>query len=208
MYTISGSGNRQSIGLASYLRAIVGAVTDPYADYIVYDTFTDANGTNLTAHTPEKAPAAWVDYNNAPWTISSNKALTPNFAGRQNMGINCADADVIITGDCLASQTALTSRLSDSTHMCFCHAHATADQLRLYTDNAGFAVIGSTAHVYTAGDPVSFVYTLSGNSHTVVEGGDTAVATSAFNNTATIHGLWSNSPTGTWTVDNLTIAAV
>ena len=206
MYTISGSGNREFVGFAS-IRAIVGKVTDPYADYLVYDSFTGSDGTALTAHTPEKAPGAWTNYNTNPWTIQGNKAATGGGASRQNMAIESGGADVVITGDVLAQQTSLVSRLSDTTHLCFCLAHATADQIRLYTDNAGFAVIGSAAKVYTAGDPVSFIYAVNGNAHSAQDGAVTATATSAFNNTATKHGLWADTNTAGWTVDNFTVSA-
>lgn len=45
--------------------------TGPSAAVIVWDTFTDANGTLLTAHTPDCSPAAWQ-------TVSGNLMINGN----------------------------------------------------------------------------------------------------------------------------------
>lgn len=52
-----------------------GAAADPYAAYLVYDTFTDANDTSLDAHTPEKdaVGGGWVE-NRGNFDIQSNEA--------------------------------------------------------------------------------------------------------------------------------------
>jgi len=54
-------------------RAAVEPTSDPYADYLMYDTFTDVNGTDLDAHTPEKGSWTEVD-TGALCDIQSNKA--------------------------------------------------------------------------------------------------------------------------------------
>jgi len=72
MYTISGSGYREFVGFAPYIRAVVGKVTDPYAAYVLFDSFTDTNGTSLDLHTAEKG-GPWTEQAGT-WTIQSNMA--------------------------------------------------------------------------------------------------------------------------------------
>src|SRR3972149_11993600 len=69
MYTISGSGCRQV--LCSWIKTIVGCVTDAYADYVHYDSFTDTNGVTIPNHTPEKAVGAYAEISGT-FDIQSN----------------------------------------------------------------------------------------------------------------------------------------
>ncbi len=53
-----------------------GAV-DLYADFLLFDTFTDPDGTAIEAHTPEKdvSGAGWSTTGAAAWTINNNELI-------------------------------------------------------------------------------------------------------------------------------------
>lgn len=81
---------------------------DPYAAYLVYDTFTDVAGTNLTAHTPEKRPGAnaWVS-GLGTWQSDGDEAVLAATAGdHQNVvQIDAGDADVTVEADVIVPAT-------------------------------------------------------------------------------------------------------
>jgi len=68
---------------------------DPYAAYLVYDTFTDDNAVAIADHTPEKDTVGngWSSYGGAA-TISSNTVLAD---GLSKFKIDVGSANVIVT---------------------------------------------------------------------------------------------------------------
>ena len=79
------------------------AAVDPYAGYLVYDTFTDDDNTVLASHTPDKAPvgSVWVecgDVADAPKIISNKLQAAASFK-EERAYINCGDADVTVEVD-------------------------------------------------------------------------------------------------------------
>ncbi len=85
------------IQYAQYLPFLTGS--DPYAAYLVYDTFTDTNGTALSDHTPDKRPSsnAWASLRGT-WQVQSNRGkLTTSVGDGQNViVIDAGDADVTV----------------------------------------------------------------------------------------------------------------
>jgi hypothetical protein len=87
------------IQYAQFIPLLASGVVDPYPGYLVYDTFTDANGTALTAHTPDKRPGsnAWTALRGT-WQVQSNRGkLTTSGGDGQNVcAIDAGDADVTV----------------------------------------------------------------------------------------------------------------
>jgi len=85
--------------LANWIHPLLFAGSDPYADYLVYDTFTDVNGTALNAHTPDK------DSVGGGWSYDAGTAFTIN-ANQLDVGpevpcraiIDAGQADIKING--------------------------------------------------------------------------------------------------------------
>ncbi len=73
---------------------------------LVLDTFTDADNTALTAHTPDKG---------GPWTagvgtfkISSNKATPNSDADDDQVAIDCGQTSAVLTCDVVPTAILLT----------------------------------------------------------------------------------------------------
>ena len=94
------------LGLNNPGQIMAGAVLGgPALTLLVYDTFTDTNGTSLDAHTPEIAPGLWTEQL-GQWEIQSNGAQLATIAG-DNQHIATIDpgaADVTI-------ETSITQRI-------------------------------------------------------------------------------------------------
>lgn len=203
MYTISGSGCRQA--LCSWIKTIVGCVTDPYADYVVYDTFTDTNGVAIASHTPDKAPvgASWSSYV-AGTTIESNKA-SDNSADRQAV-IDSGISDCTITADMVlqgGNFFGVMFRSTDSNHFFIAGCDVAFDYTTVWLNNAGWSQLAQVAHAYSNGDAVSIQVVLNGANIQVTCNGVLDVnINNATLQTATKHGLYSDGSAwgadGTW----------
>jgi hypothetical protein len=87
----------------------------------VRDTFTDSNGTRIDAHTPDKAPAAWVG---TSCEIQSNKLTIKTQPGPSLAVVELGKTNVRILADCNLGETddldklsiSLVARHVDDTH--------------------------------------------------------------------------------------------
>lgn len=190
------------------------AAADPYADYLVYDTFTDSNGTTLAAHVPEKAPlgSSWAAYPSA-YTIQGNMAATPSAADRQYQAIDAGAADVVVECDVVfpspAKSIGLVGRLQDATHCWFYIIHS-ALVARIYTDNAGFTQVAqSTGFTAVAGQTYRFRVETSANNHDfyIDETLMCSVVGNAFLASETEFGFWVNGGTAAERWDNFTVVS-
>jgi len=184
------------------------AATDPYADYLVYDKFTDDDATALTSHTPEKdAEAGGWAVGESAYIITSNKVVAPTAAGRQYAYIDSGQAAVLVSGSVIAP-SGLIARLSDATHCLFlCVLAGATDELRIYKDDAAFTSLAGTAHDYTNGVEYNVTFDCDGNDLVGTENGTSVSITNTFNNTQTSCGLWNNSPDGSQIHDDFTVEA-
>src|SRR5438132_1771920 len=114
-------------GLSGIVVATGGATTD------VLDHFTDTNGTNLTAHTPDTRPGsnAWSALSGTI-TIQSNQAQA---SGVAEYVIDSGQSDVTISG-LVTPQTSdtngLDGRRSDTNNGWLIGLSNAANQLRIY----------------------------------------------------------------------------
>lgn len=85
--------------------AVVGGASDPYAAYRAYDSFTDANGTAIASHAPEKG-GPWASFGGAfTRTIESNRlSVAANGGAEGGIQIDAGAADVTITVDLASVQ--------------------------------------------------------------------------------------------------------
>lgn len=128
--------------------------TDPSSLAIVYDTFTDTDGTLLTAHSPEKG-GPWVVSGGGGVEILSDTAIAPD--GTQVVTTETSKSDVIVAGLCSGTPSTvnfgIVFRVLDTTTSYSCWALVrTATQIRLNEMNSGVATArGSTTKSLTSG---------------------------------------------------------
>jgi len=90
---------------------------------LIYDTFTDTNGTALTAHTPDIVPggSSYAMHNGA-LEIQSNKLQLPSGTNTAYANINSGASDVTVSVDYVSGQIATNDlcyqfgRYTDATH--------------------------------------------------------------------------------------------
>jgi hypothetical protein len=184
---------------------------DPYAAYLIYDSFTGANGTHLHSHTPEKAPAGsvWAEANGGPFSISGNKARNAQ-ANDQLSVIDSgeADIDLVVGAVILGSELGCLIRgsggaLNGWLFLCSC----ARDAYELYMMDGAYNLIDSDAAVLTPGDALADLELRA--TGTLIEGlvnGVVKVSTnSATYQAQTYVGLFCYGDDGTAKWDDLTV---
>ena len=188
-----------------------GGIVDPLAAYIVFDTFTDVDGTLLTAHVPEKDALGlgWQPYPTS-YTIQGNKAASPIQAGRQYNAIDAGQADLTMECDVTfpnpAKTVGLIGRLQ-SAQVCWFYVIHSSLAAQIFKDNAGFTMIASSAAFAVPGTTYRLRVVLIGNSHSfyVDDILKASVPNDAFLATETEFGLWVNGGTGAERWDNFSL---
>jgi hypothetical protein len=161
----NGGGAGVPVGALPITR-LVGGQDNPYATYLVYDTFTDANATALASHTPNKdnVGSGWTDVT-AGITIESNKA-SDNQGDRKSV-IDAGEADVTIeaTVTLNAKYGGFLFRYQDSTHYHVAGCNTVSNETAIWENNGGvWTKIGSNADTYSQGDVLALKLILSGQS--------------------------------------------
>lgn len=180
----------------SLLPTILAGTADPYPGVTVYDTFTDADSTALTAHTPNKAPAgaAWAHVAGAFQITSNRAAWVSNTGGYALAAIESGKADCVVSGIIKRTATGycgIAFRVVDTQN--YLIASIGGGQwsvIRRFQNNA--AIVAQTA--FSQGNNIDYAVqvTLSGTSIIAVIDGTTTVNTTYTNlTTATKHGLYA-----------------
>jgi hypothetical protein len=195
--------NAALTGLSGIIAAGGGAST------LVNDTFTDSNGTNLTAHTPDIRPGS-----NAWGTVSGTQTVQSNQANASASGyytIDAGQADVTITY--LVTPTAagngwgITARRSDANNGWDPAINPVTNQIQIYEQAAGvYTLRASTSFTVSNGVQYTLQAVLSGSTITLsVNGGNQISYNSATSNqSVTRHGSGLNSG---WTGDNFKVTS-
>lgn len=167
-----------------------GAAAGP----IVFDTFTDTDGTAITAHTPDIYPSTtWENLANSG-QILSNRAYHD---GDGSCVIESGLADCTITADLLSSYEAsgISTRQVgiifryDGTDYWKAEANANSNLFRLL-DPSGSAVVSVEVSI-GAGELLTVKVVLSGDSiKAYLNGANEISTTSSANQSATKHGYW------------------
>jgi len=193
------------------------AAYDPYADYLVYDTFTDDDDTTLPNHTPDKDSIGdgWTDVV-AGITIESNKASDND--GSYRSVIDAGDADVTVEATMVIQGggngfNGVLIRYKNSTNFLIAGCDVVNDKVTVWrclasvwAEQAGNAY---ESFDFTAGETRTVRAVLSGTSIEVfIDGNSEATATVSDFQTETVHGLYNDAAGGgvdaTW--DNFSIS--
>jgi hypothetical protein len=152
---------------------------------LVHDSFTDTDGTDITAHTPEidVVGGGWITAGN--WTTQNNRLSYQ--IGNSFVTIDAGASDVIITAGMVAANAhSLMFRHTSASAYWIARWNGVAVQL--YEFNGAFQLRASTA--LSGSGPHELKVTLSGaNISVLVNGGSETAYSSSANQSATQHGF-------------------
>jgi hypothetical protein len=195
----NGGGAGVPMGALPITRIVGGQDADPYANYLFYHAFSDANGTACSDGAPEKdtVGTGWEETPTS-YTIQDGYAEAPNAADRRYLAADVGIANVIIETKVQAisgKNPGTVGRLQDATHCWFVLISADSDDVAIYKDDNGFSRIdGDTTQTITADAWFTIRWEMSGKAHNIYVN-DTltlTVAADSFLDDQTKHGLWNN----------------
>jgi hypothetical protein len=189
------------------LSGISAIVTSVQQTMLINDTFTDTNGTNLTAHTPDiKVSTGWVA-NTGTITIQSNQANAAS--GFPYYSIETGQSNVTIQALVTPSGSAacgLSGRVSNATNSWDIDISVSGGNLTLTIQEqvAGVFTVRATTTITDPGAPRTVQAVFSGNNVTAsLNGGNTiAYGSATSNQTVTKHGI--NMAAG-FNIDNFSV---
>jgi hypothetical protein len=204
------------IQYARFIPLLASGVVDPYPGYLVYDTFTDANGTALTAHTPDKRPGlnAWQSLQGT-WEIQSNRAkLTATAGDQQNVAvIDAGDADATVEADLITgagTNAGLIANCVDNDNY-WVYIVASDGSCFLYErTGGGFNLRDNDTFVYSSGNTYALKIVTNGDAIDCYIDNVLKLSYSASgraHKTATKHGLRTFGTDATSAFDNFSVAA-
>jgi hypothetical protein len=172
------------------------AYSDPYADYLVYDTFTDTNGTLLNAHTPDKDTegGGWI-HQSGEWEIQSDAAIPKTLvSSRAVTTIDAGDATVEVQSDLVLGAThnaGFIFRFSDTQNYLEVPDVISADNtIRSYRLQAnGWTKIATVTDGQSGTIELNVTVDADSLYTVTIDGGLIYTVTDAFNNTQTKHGM-------------------
>lgn len=188
-----GRGDR----LGSGLGASGGGLNDPYPGVTVYDEFTDTNGTDITAHTPNKSPAGakFVEYQGNFQITSNRAAWVDNGAGAYALAaVESGLSDCTVSG--IAQRNAvgfcgLAFRVVDVNNYLLASISAAGVFYVIRRFGGAAAVVAQTAFSASQNTDYVIEVTLSGTGIIATVDGGNTINTSYANLTgATKHGLY------------------
>ena len=183
------------------------AAADPYAGYLVYDSFTDANGTALAAHTPEKdvVGGGWGNIKGTGFAIQSD-ALDCNGSTDQLCSIDCGQADGIrvrLENITLGHFTGVMIRDAGTAPTLACYLglfDVDANDVSIWLCNGSYVKKAADAEVCAPGDSYNSIeIRVSGNKLTLyVDDVERCDYTDATFNAQTFVGVFGYTEDGTW----------
>ena len=165
--------------------------------YLVHDTFTDTDGVDLSAHTPDvdSVGGGWIDDTTAV-EIQSNQAAGVGNDASSWIDAGNADVTVEVTRHTPISNRALRlmGRLTDTSNYIYLNISARgtdASSFRLFRREAGAGTtIASGTYTVNISSTYNVKLAMSGSSVSAyLDDGTPLTATETFNQTATKHGL-------------------
>jgi hypothetical protein len=189
--------------------------TDPYAGFLVYDTFTDDNDTALADHTPNKRPDtnAWTSLQGT-WQIQSNQGkLTTTAGDGQNVVvIDAGAADVTIQADLITgagTNAGLIANCVDNDNY-WLYLVDLGGNCQLYErTGGGFTLRDSDTFSYSSGNTYALKVVTNGDAIDCYLDDVLKLSYSAggrAHKTATKHGLRTFGTDATSAFDNFTVA--
>jgi len=182
---------------------------------VILDTFTDTNGTQLTAHTPDISPSSWVNASIGE-TPSTNALITANKAylsvDNSAAVIESNQSDCVIEVDWTpgaggTDRNSIIFRYQDASNMLFFNIRDPNGDCQVVTFQAGVStVVSNTLFSWTGGVEYHIAVELSGSSIICKIDGTTVITTSnAFQTTITKHGIGRNTGSNDHRFDNFKI---
>lgn len=141
----------RGVGLHGLGLSVAGLGGGGDTAYLVYDTFTDANGTLLTAHTPDKG-GPWVKLGSYDIDIQTNRASGAGAAHGQNAlaGVDAAARDVVLSAPLSVATGGFASvagRVADATNWMVAHIADATNNIVMYESIANTVTSRATASV-------------------------------------------------------------
>lgn len=176
---------------------------------LVYDTFTDSNGTLLAAHTPDTdvSGAGWTNTDGFDWDIQSN-VVGSNSNGNT---VITAAADGVITASMKAgTYDSISFRYDDSDNCWLFQARGLAadEEFRIWKIDGGAATIVAQGGTCVIGNTYEVAISFVGSNITAsVDGVQLFTVSDSYNQTETKIGVRGGSGTSA-TIDNLTFTDI
>lgn len=177
---------------------------DPFADFLIYDTFTDDNDVAIENHTPEKGGVWSVQEGTAAeFKIASDQLLINLSTGTNHsqaiIDAGQADVKIEVKMTLAGNNPQVHLRVNEDgggapEHGLYINPSVSANKLRIFKYDGGFTNIGETVQVYAASDVIELVILLSGDSISAedITNSVTAVATNSFQQAETWFGIGEN----------------
>ena len=194
--------------------------SDPYADYLVYDTFTDDENTALASHTPDKDSEGngWID-DNAGFKVQDNTAqATTTGKNCSTIDVGNANVDIRLTitikENAVNEQAGFALRADDFDNCIFLRYSPLSDPTELTLvkrDGGGETQLDAVAWDPNINDVVEMKIVADGDSiKGYLDGVEKVSAINNFHNAVTSHGLYGYHSAGETAhlLDDINIAAV
>ena len=165
--------------------------------YLLHDTFTDADGTDLAAHAMDVGPG-WINLGGAAQIQSDAAQQTSDTYtdARYVSDAGQADAELSMTINCatdVSSFIGFILRAQDVNNLWAVGVSPDRGTMYIYEVAAGvYTVAAQTPWTGTPGTPYTLTASVAGNTITVSQGGTSLSYVSSFLQTQTLFGLFSN----------------
>ncbi|EKE05611.1 MAG: hypothetical protein ACD_19C00188G0001 [uncultured bacterium] len=168
-----------------------------YATALFQDSFTGVDGTRLNVHTPDLG-TGWTEVAGT-WTINSNKAKSDGTGGSYAIASATA-ADAVITAQVTMENTSgagqgFIARYTDANNQYRVVWFGNLVQI-IKKEGGVNSTLSSLSLDAVNGQTYTFALTLNGSSISLsIDGVERVSATSTFNQSATIHGIFAGAST-------------
>jgi hypothetical protein len=183
---------------------------------LLSDTFTDADGTALSAHTPDSGPGYSLVIFNDPIIVGNKVRAGSGFNFNAVADVGVADVDITATIHSGTwepnSYIGFTIRATSTNDLWWVFWEANSANISLYEGNGGVYTLRASSALATTNDESHTVRVVaSGATITVFLDGSQIISygSATHNQTATKHGVAISQPTGGQThyIDDMAIAA-
>ena len=166
----------------------------PKGDRVLFfDSFTDADGTLLTNHTPDvdTVGGGWVDIG-GPWDINGNRARSTAGSTWKASVIDTGRSDVLVTADLTVNSfnVGIVLNAVDASNYWTAQAMRNLAELRLQEQTGGTSTVrASTSRSYSGGETFTLTAKREGAQMTVTEGANELSYSSSLHAASTRHGI-------------------
>jgi hypothetical protein len=176
---------------------------------LLKDTFTDTDGTLLTAHTMDVGPG-WTQPSGSAWEIRSNQANHLSSDQQVRVYSDAGKANVTYTLDVVLSsfEFGVVFRFIDSANYWYVYYACNYGGSQLWKRVSGVKTsVATGTNTWTPGATYTITVTLAGDSISVaITNGTTLTATDAAHNTGTKYGFFTQYWGSPW-FDNFLVVA-